>query len=239
MIWLTWRQKKLAKAGIGFTEPENVEAEGENVKVMHPVLAFLPLVTVVVLLSALGLNIVVALLAGIIVGILTGFSVIKEKGIIATINAGAVGSMQSIINTSAVVGFGAVVKAVPGFTQLTDLVLGVGGSPLVAVALAVNVLCGATGSASGGLGLALEALSERFTEMSVSSGIPMAAFHRIASLASGGLDSLPHNGGVVTCLAVCGLSHKESYLDICMTSVVIPIFTTIIAVILASCGLVF
>ncbi len=239
MIWLTWRQKKMAKAGIGFTEPENVEAAKNDVKVMNPVLAFLPLVTVVVLLSALGLNIVVALLAGIIVGILTGFNVIREKGIIETINAGAVGSMQSIINTSAVVGFGAVVKAVPGFTQLTDLVLGVGGSPLVAVALAVNVLCGATGSASGGLGLALEALSERFTEMSVTSGIPMAAFHRIASLASGGLDSLPHNGGVVTCLAVCGLSHKESYLDICMTSVVIPIFTTIIAVILASCGLVF
>ena len=132
-----------------------------------------------------------------------------------------------------------VVKAVPGFTALTEMLMGVGGSPLVAVALAVNVLCGATGSASGGLGLALEALSERFAEMSVSSGIPMETFHRVASLASGGLDSLPHNGGVVTCLAVCGLSHKESYLDICVTSVVIPVITTIIAVILASAGIVF
>jgi len=239
MIWLTYRQKKLAKAGIGFTEPENSQVTGEDVKVMHPVLAFLPLVTVVVLLSLLGLNIVVALLAGIIVGIITGFNTIKEKGIVSVINSGAVGSMQSIINTSAVVGFGSVVKAVPGFAALTEMLMGVGGSPLVAVALAVNVLCGATGSASGGLGLALEALSERFAEMSVSSGIPMATFHRVASLASGGLDSLPHNGGVVTCLAVCGLSHKESYLDICVTSVVIPVITTVIAVILASAGIVF
>lgn len=239
MIWLTYRQKKLAKMGIGFTEPENSQVSNEDVKVMHPILAFLPLVTVVVLLSLLGLNIVVALLAGIIVGIITGFNTIKEKGIVSVINSGAVGSMQSIINTSAVVGFGSVVKAVPGFTALTEMLMGVGGSPLVAVALAVNVLCGATGSASGGLGLALEALSERFAEMSVSSGIPMETFHRVASLASGGLDSLPHNGGVVTCLAVCGLSHKESYLDICVTSVVIPVITTIIAVILASAGIVF
>lgn len=239
MIWLTYRQKKLAKMGIGFTEPENSQVSNEDVKVMHPILAFLPLVTVVVLLSLLGLNIVVALLAGIIVGIITGFNTIKEKGIVSVINSGAVGSMQSIINTSAVVGFGSVVKAVPGFAALTEMLMGVGGSPLVAVALAVNVLCGATGSASGGLGLALEALSERFAEMSVSSGIPMETFHRVASLASGGLDSLPHNGGVVTCLAVCGLSHKESYLDICVTSVVIPVITTIIAVILASAGIVF
>lgn len=238
ILWLTYRQKKLAKAGFGFTEPDNV-IEDKDQKIMHPALSFLPLIVVVVLLAGFGLNIVIALAAGIIVGILVGFPIIREKGIVKVINSGAIGSMQSIINTSAVVGFGAVVKAVPGFATLTDLMMGIGGSPLIAVALAVNILCGATGSASGGLGLSLEALGDRIAQLSAQSGIPMATFHRISSLASGGLDTLPHNGGVVTCLSVCGLSHKEAYLDMCMTSVVIPMLTTVIAIILASLGLVF
>jgi len=239
MLWLTYRQKQFEKAGIGFTEPDNASEPDKDTKVMNPLLSFLPLITVVVCLSILKLHIILSLLAGVLMAIVTGFSGLKEKGLISTINQGATGSMQAIINTSAAVGFGSVVRAVPGFTQLTDIMLGIGGSPLIAVALAVNVLCGATGSASGGLGIALEALSERFAEMSAASGIPMAAFHRVAALASGGLDSLPHNGGVITCLSVCGLTHKDSYIDICMTSVVIPILTTVIAVILASLGIVF
>lgn len=239
ILWLNYRQRKLAKVGIGFVEPADSPVDVVREKIMHPALCFLPLIVVVVLLAILGLNIVVALFAGIVAAILVGFKEIKEKGIVKVINDGALSSMASIINTSAVVGFGSVVKAVPGFVTLTDGLMSIAGSPLIAVAVAVNVLCGATGSASGGLGLSLEALGNRIAALSAQSGIPMETFHRIAALSSGGLDSLPHNGGVVTCLSACGLTHKEAYLDMCMTSVVIPIFTTVIAIILASLGLTF
>lgn len=161
----------------------------------------------------------------------------KYMGFTSAISEGAKGSMTAIINTSAAVGFGSVVRAVPGFEDLANFVMGIKGSPLISQAVAVNILAGATGSASGGMGIALAALGEKYMELSVSTGISPEAFHRIASLASGGLDTLPHNGAVLTLLAVTGMTHKESYIDIAMTSLVLPILSSIPAIIIASIGL--
>ena len=87
------------------------------------------------------------------------------------------------------------------------------------------------------MSIALEALGEKYMELSASTGIEPQAFHRIASLASGGLDTLPHNGAVLTLLAVTGLTHKDSYIDIMMTSVIIPIIASIPAIILGTMGI--
>jgi H+/gluconate symporter-like permease len=143
----------------------------------------------------------------------------------------------AIINTSAAVGFGAVVRAVPGFATLKDFVLGIEGNPLIAESVAVNILAGATGSASGGMGIALEALGANFVALSESSGIPLEAFHRVASISSGGLDTLPHNGAVLTLLAVTAMTHKDSYIDIFMVATLIPIASVIVAIIMASFGI--
>ncbi len=240
MAWLTYRQKKFAKLGVGFVEPTNVAPLDKDAKMMNPVLAFLPLITVVVLLNIVKAHIIVSLFGGVVLAYIIGFKTLKQKNIlIKVINDGATGSMGSIINTSAVVGFGTVVKAVPGFAALTSLLMGIGGNPLISEALAVNVLCGATGSASGGISIALSVLAEDFIKIAATTGIPLAVMHRIASLSSGGLDTLPHNGGVITCLSVCGLSHKESYLDMCVTSVIIPVVVTVISVALAIAGIMF
>ena len=144
--------------------------------------------------------------------------------------------MTAIINTSAAVGFGTVVKAVPGFQDLTRLVIGIKGNPLISEAIAVNILAGATGSASGGMSIALEALADKYLELAAQVGLSPEALHRVASLASGGLDTLPHNGAVLTLLAVTGMSHKESYFDIFITSLVLPILASIPAIILAKPG---
>src|SRR5690606_8450995 len=138
----------------------------------------------------------------------------------------------AIINTSAAVGFGSIVRAVPGFQNLTSLLLGIKGSPLISEAVAVNVLAGATGSASGGMGIALEALGAKYYQLALETGISPEAFHRVASLSSGGLDTLPHNGAVLTLLAVTGLTHKDSYIDICVTSLILPVLSSIPAIIL-------
>ncbi|NLX62060.1 MAG: GntP family permease, partial [Tissierellia bacterium] len=117
------------------------------------------------------------------------------------------------------------------------LLLGIKGSPLISAALSVNLLAGATGSASGGMGIALAALGEKYYQLALETGISPEAFHRVASLSSGGLDTLPHNGAVLTLLAVTGMTHKESYVDIFVTSVLLPIVATIVAIILGSLGI--
>jgi H+/gluconate symporter-like permease len=143
---------------------------------------------------------------------------------------------MAILNTSAAVGFGAVVTAVPSFKQLTDLILGIKGNPLISEAVAVQLLASITGSASGGMGIALEALGSKYYELSQTTGISPEAFHRIASVASGA-SILPHNGALLTLLAVTGLKHRDSYLDVAVVGFIIPTIAVIAAIILASLGI--
>lgn len=249
MAWLTYREKQYTAKGVVYTELDKKVEEKEG-KLPHWGLSLLPLLAVIVSLNIANvigkenfanlfgrgpIVIIESLVLGIILAILLFWK--RMPNVVNTINAGASGSVLAIINTSAAVGFGAVVRAVPGFTQLTDAVLGIEGNPLIAEAVAVNILAGATGSASGGMGIALAALGENFVALSASSGIPLEAFHRVASLSSGGLDTLPHNGAVLTLLAVTSMTHKDSYLDIFMVATLIPIVSVIAAIILASFGI--
>ncbi len=54
-------------------------------------------------------------------------------------------------------------------------------------------------------------MAERFRATATASGISPEVLHRVASMASGGMDTLPHNGAVITLLAVTGLTHRQSY----------------------------
>lgn len=236
MVWLTYREKKFTAAGDCFTEPEGkAAAEFDDTKLPNWFLSFLPLITVIVVMNFLKVDIVVALIAGIILCMVLNFD--KYQGFTKTISAGAIGSITAILNTAAAVGFGTVVRTVPGFETLKNVLLNVPGTPLISEAIAVNLLAGATGSASGGMSIALEALGPQYMEIAQAQGISPEAFHRVASLASGGLDTLPHNGAVLTLLAVTGMTHKESYIDIMMTSLVLPIVASIPAIILGSLGI--
>ncbi len=236
-FYLRWREKKLSAQGEIFTEPKDKKmVEEEDGKTPLFLLSILPLLVVLVTLNIFGWDIVVALISGIVLILLLNID--KWRGYVKAMNAGASGSVLAIINTSAAVGFGTVVQNVPGFDRLTELLLGVRGSPLISEAIAVNILAGATGSASGGMGIALEALGEQYYQLALETGISPEAFHRVASLSSGGLDALPHNGAVLTLLAVTGMTHKDSYKDIFVVAVAIPILATVVAIILASFGVV-
>ena len=236
--YLLWREKSFRAKGEGFIEPEkkgNVEENLSDKSLPNPFISFLPLFTVILTLNRFEWDIVVALLAGIIMAMITNIN--QYKGFTKSLSSGAAASITAIINTSAAVGFGSVVKAVPGFQKLTDMLLNIKGSPLISEAVAVNVLAGATGSASGGMGIALEALGEKYYQLAIEKGISPEAFHRVASLSSGGLDTLPHNGAVLTLLAVTGMTHKDSYIDIAVTSLLLPVLSSIPAIILASFGI--
>ena len=138
----------------------------------------------------------------------------------ATIDAGANASVLPAVSVASLVGFGAVVAAMPAFAIVRDAVLGIGGGPLVSLAVATNVLAALTGSASGGLTIALDALGATYMTRAAEIGLNPALLHRVAVIGSGTLDSLPHNGAVVTLLAVCGSTHRDSYRDIVVVGII-------------------
>lgn len=126
------------------------------------------------------------------------------------------GSLLAVMNTGSEVGYGGVIATQEGFKQVSTFLMGIhiGNSPLLSEAVMVNVIAGITGSASGGLGIALELMGKTYLEWGVRAGVSPELLHRIASLAAGGMDTLPHNGAVITLLAICGLTHRQSYNDI-------------------------
>ncbi|WP_028784770.1 GntP family permease [Thalassobacillus devorans] len=235
-LYLRWQEKKLTQKGEVFTEPSDknmmqVEEEDDP----NFILSILPLLTVLITLNVFGWDVVAALIAGILLIMVLNPG--KFKRFISSMNKGANGSVIAIINTSAAVGFGTVVREVPGFERLTELLMGVKGHPLISEAIAVNILAGATGSASGGMGIALEALGSKYYEIAQNTGISPEAFHRIASLSSGGLDALPHNGAVLTLFAITGMTHKDSYKDIFVVAVLIPVISVAVVIMLAAIGI--
>ena len=151
-----------------------------------------------------------------------------------TLDAGANASVLPVLSVASLVGFGAVVAALPAFGMVRDWLLSIEGGPLVSVAVATNVLAALTGSASGGLTIALDALGATYMRIAAESGIDPALLHRIAVIGAGTLDSLPQNGAVVTLLAVCGSTHRESYLDIVMAAIAGPIIALAVVIALGS-----
>lgn len=153
-----------------------------------------------------------ALLVGILITVALAFPTIHKRFGEGTKTAVS-GSLLASLNTASEYGFGGVIASLPGFLVIAD---GLRAIPNVLVneAVTVSALAGITGSASGGMSIALATMSESFIQSANASGVPLEVLHRVASMASGGMDTLPHNGAVITLLAVTGLTHKQSYKDI-------------------------
>lgn len=201
----------------------------------HIIFAVLPLVLVIVMLntvanftSSTGAALI-SLASGILLACILMFKFLKDFW--EALAKGAQDALVAAANTCAVVGFGSVAAHVAAFDTVIDTLVNIPGPPLLGLAIGVTMICGITGSASGGLGIALPILSPIY----MAQGLDPGAMHRISALASGGLDSLPHNGYVVTTVrAICGETHKRSYGPIFLLSVVLPTAVLLLAVILYS-----
>jgi len=151
------------------------------------------------------------------------------------VDDGASAAVLPIFNTASLVGFGAVVAALPAFAAVRDAVLGLApGYPLVSLSIAVNVLAGMTGSASGGMSIALQTLGGSYLEMGRAAGLSPELLHRVTTIATGGLDTLPHNGAVLTLLSICKLSHRQAYGDLFMAAVPGPLLALAVVVLVGS-----
>lgn len=266
-LWLTRRAKKAAanKEGYGNHDDADMAIDVNDTSNLPPVIfAFLPIILVfglnlffskvyfpgidgayleeygTTLASVSGnWSVIIAIIIAICVIIVMNIKTLREKGLLKVLKEGVETTFAPIVNACAIVGFGTVITSLPLYTALQEALVGSSNNPLVSVALSVNVLCGITASASGGLGAALSGFGQNYINMAAAAGISPEVLHRIASIASGGLDSLPFNGAVLTTLALCHLSHKEAYKDVCVVSVIIPIIVVTIMVVLASFGFCF
>jgi H+/gluconate symporter-like permease len=177
-------------------------------------------------------SVVVALAAAIATVIVFNRSRLPELR--ESMDAGANASVLPALSVASLVGFGAVIAALPAFAVVRDWVLAIEGGPLVSLAVATNVLAALTGSASGGLTIALDALGQTYMSIAQQTGINPALMHRVAVIGSGTLDILPHNGAVVTLLAVCGSTHRESYFDIVIVGIVGAIVALVAVILLGT-----
>ena len=237
------RRAAAAGEGYGTGHTHEPEPQADE-KLPHPLLAILPLVVVVagtilfkmLILRCYGASyelrmagmakpivteistvstiwaVEAALIVGILLAVVTAFPKVKAKFAEGTRTAIG-GSLLASMNTASEYGFGAVIAALPGFLLIQSALKAI-PNPLINEAVTVTTLAGVTGSASGGLSIALAAMADQFVAAAHAAQLPLEVLHRVASMASGGMDTLPHNGAVITLLAVTGLTHKTSYKDI-------------------------
>ena len=206
-IWYMRSQLiKSRKAGEGYEEAKTAAVVAESDKPLPAVwLSLLPSVVLVVALNALKIDIVWSLIAGCVTAAVVFWKHIEDQ--LKTINAGAVNMALPIINTCADVGYGTAVAATAGFKAITEFLFSIPGTPLISLTLATYMMTGITGSASGGLGIVLETLMAKYMTL----GIHPEFLHRVVAAAAGTFDAMPHNGVVITTLAVAGLTHKQAY----------------------------
>ncbi len=261
-LWLNRRRTRANDRGEGYGEHEKTEADADAPDRDLPsiLVAVLP-VLVVILLNALFTYAIIpamdtsylaqeayggaeigdvkgiwAIVASLVAAILlcTALNWSRFGNMLETYNKGTMGSLLPVFNTASEVGYGAVIASLPAFAVIRDAVLGISPNPLISAALATNVLAGITGSASGGMSIALETLGDRFMERAQTAGIDPEIMHRVVALSSGGFDALPHNGAVITLLAITGLTHRQSYGDIFVVAVLVPFSMTVLVVLAAS-----
>jgi H+/gluconate symporter-like permease len=177
-------------------------------------------------------SVVVALATAALILILTSRE--RLPALRESMDAGANASVLPALSVASLVGFGAVVAALPAFEAVRDWVLSIGGGPLVSLTVATNVLAALTGSASGGLTIALDTLGDTYMQLAQEQGIDPALMHRVAVIGSGTLDSLPHNGAVVTLLAVCGVTHRDGYRDLVVVAILGAIIALVAVIVLGS-----
>jgi H+/gluconate symporter-like permease len=184
-------------------------------------------------------SLIIALVSGILLAIVLGFNNLGKGTLARSLNAGAIGSLLAIMNTASEVGYGNVISSLSGFKNISNALMSikVGGSPLVSEAVTVNILAGVTGSASGGMSIALDLMAKDWLAWANSIGMSPEILHRVASMASGGMDTLPHNGAVITLLAVCGMTHKDSYGDIFILTMLKTLMVFVIIILHTTTGI--
>jgi H+/gluconate symporter-like permease len=260
MFWLNWRANRARAAGEGYGDHKDLgEAVGAaSADAPTFIVALIPILLVIGLNFVFTRWAIPAMdtgflaqpkYGGIKVGSVAGiwsivlavacaslFAFIANRRRLAdsidTINKGTLGAMLPMLNTASEVGYGGVIASLAAFGIVRDGMTSLTSDPVISIAITVNVLAAITGSASGGLSIAMASLGDYYLNLAQAAHVSPEIMHRIASMSSGGFDCMPHNGAVITLLGICGLKHRESYFDIFVVASVITVLAGIGVIIL-------
>ena len=194
--WISYRAKKLQAAGFGYGTNLKNEPEQSSEELPDWKLSSIPLVMVIVL------NLIISNPFGWSWAYHWDLSSLDSFAPLnLSLLAGSVGKVQAIWSINA-----ALKQALLGIS--------IGDGPLGSAVITTLIMCGITGSASGGETIALGMLGDQWLAMANQIGMSPEVLHRIVALASECIDTPPHSGALITLMAVCGLNHKESYYDV-------------------------
>lgn len=225
-IWYMKRQvEKCARLGEGYEDSavaSTATSMGEEKPLPNFYLSLVPCVAIIIALNVVKIDIVWSLVIGCIVAAACFWTYLDDH--LKTINTGAFNSAIPVINTCADVGFGMAVAATAGFKLVVDFLVAIPGNPIISLTIATYLMTGITGSASGGLGIVLETLIGKYAAL----GLDHEMLHRVVAIAAGSFDAMPHNGVVITTLAVAGLTHRQAYKHIWYSHVVSTFFAMFI-----------
>ncbi len=225
LVYMNHEAKKARLRGEHFQWPENVKRIEENDRSPNGLISITPIAVVLITFNATDLDIVVCLLIGVLLALILFYRYLPKPEMLEMFNSAAKSSVLIIINTAIIVGFGSVVKCTPFFEFATHLLQTSDANPYIVAAVGSNIFAGILGSASGGISLMYETLKDTFMDYAAH-GYNLEYIHRLCADGSGGLDSLPWNGSIVSVFAVCNTTHKLSYKYNFVTCLVIPIACT-------------
>lgn len=214
------------KRGESFQEREGDDfVEDTNLPKFY--IAIIPLIVTITTINLKILSPETGVLLGAVLTIVLLFSRVTKEEVINTTTQGISTSLESITNTCAVVAFGAVVQNSAIFGVIVKAMTSMPGPELLAVMIGTMIIAGVCGSASGGIGIAASVLGPLF----IAKGVDPNAIHRVMAISSSSLDSLPHNGYIITVTnSLCKESHEDAYGPVFILTVVIPFIAAILAV---------
>lgn len=240
VLYFRYETGKAKKRGVHFVEDERVRAvladadkleqEGRLPGIFCSVL---PIVSIAAALNLLKMDISAALMIGILLCLILFRKNFKGKPLTVCLSEAVNRSASAAIGVSSIVGLGSAVKLTPGFDMIVSRLIGfigAGGNTLAVFAIATTLLCGLNASGMGGLSTVMSAMGDTFLGL----GIDPDILHRIAVIASAGLDSLPHSGGIVTLLTISGISYKEGYGPLFISTVVTALIALAAAVLMGN-----
>lgn len=225
-VWyMKWQLERSNKLGEGYDDTAVAATSttaSEEKSLPSFFMSLVPCIAVIIALNVMKIDIVWSLVIGCLVAAACFWRYLDDH--LKTINTGAFNSAIPVINTCADVGYGMAVAATSGFKIVVDFLLTIPGNPIISLTIATYLMTGITGSASGGLGIVLETLIGKYIAM----GLNPEMLHRVVAIAAGSFDAMPHNGVVITTLAVAGLTHRQAYKHIWYSHVVSTFFAMFI-----------
>lgn len=236
LLYIKWQLNKSEKNNEGFMETgesinKTIEADTIEIKQTGSLIkALAPIIVLLITMNVINATPVAALFIGCLTCVVLYFN--KIKNVAVSIGDGATNGAKTLLSVAAIVGFGGVVQTVPGFDYLIAGLNSIPGPPLLQLAIATNVVAGVAGSASGGLGIALETLAPQYLAM----GIDPSVIHRVSAVASYGLDSMPHGGSIVTQLNTSHLTHKQAYKHVFWISAITPFIASLLISLVGTTG---